>query len=213
MKLYIDTAIIEEIEEINSWGVIDGVTTNPSLIVKSGRDFKETIIQICNLVKAPVSAEVTALDVEGMIKQGKEFSLWHDNVIVKLPCNAEGLAACSALSQDGIKTNLTLCFSVNQALLCARAGATYVSPFVGRLDDINHNGIDLIRDIKEMFDIHKIKTEIISASIRTPMHVSESALAGADIATIPYKLFAQMLKHPLTTAGLEAFMKDWAQRS
>lgn len=209
MKLYVDSAIISEISEIASWGVLSGVTTNPSLIAHSGQDFRETIIQICDIVKAPVSAEVTAEDAEGMIKQGKDFANWDEMVVVKLPCTSEGLKACRALSNSGIPTNLTLCFSVNQALLCARAGAKYVSPFIGRMEDINENGIKLIQDIKEVFEAGKIKTEIIAASIRTAYHVTDVAKAGADIATIPYKLFANMVKHPLTDSGLAKFLADW----
>ncbi len=209
MKFYLDSAIIEEITEIASWGILSGVTTNPSLIAKAGKDFRETIIKICEIVKGPVSAEVTAEKAEEMIEQGKEFANWHECVVVKLPCTVEGLKACKSLSSQGIPTNLTLCFSANQALLCARAGAKYVSPFVGRLEDINENGIRLISEISEIFTIHNIKTEIISASIRTPQHITESALAGAHIATIPYKIFAPLVKHPLTEIGLEKFLADW----
>ncbi|MDJ0626609.1 MAG: fructose-6-phosphate aldolase [Candidatus Caenarcaniphilales bacterium] len=209
MKLYIDTAIISEIREIAEWGVLSGVTTNPSLIAKSGKDFKKTIIEICEIVKGPVSAEVTVEDAAGMIEQGKEFADWDEMVVVKLPCTTEGLKACSALSHQGIPTNLTLCFSVNQALLCARAGASYVSPFIGRLEDINEDGVKLIKDIKETFRVAGIKTEIISASIRTPYHVTTVANAGSDIATIPYKLFPNMVQHPLTTSGLQKFLDDW----
>ncbi|MDX1920395.1 MAG: fructose-6-phosphate aldolase [Candidatus Caenarcaniphilales bacterium] len=213
MKLYVDSAIISEIAEISSWGVLSGVTTNPTLVAQasksSGQGFRETIIQICDIVKGPVSAEVTAEDAEGMIKQGKDFAHWDEMVVVKLPCTPEGLKACRALSNSGIPTNLTLCFSVNQALLCARAGAKYVSPFIGRLEDINENGVQLIRDIKEVFKAGNIKTEIIAASVRTPYHVTDVAKAGADIATIPYKLFANMIKHPLTDSGLARFLADW----
>jgi transaldolase len=211
MKLYIDSAIVSEIQEIAGWGILSGVTTNPTLIAKSGQDFKETIIKIGEIVKGPVSAEVTSEDAASMIRQGKEFANWHESVVVKLPTTAEGLKACKQLSSQGIATNLTLCFSVNQALLCARAGAKYVSPFIGRLDDINENGVRLIKDISQAFQIHSIKTEIIAASIRTPQHVTESALAGAHIATIPYKLFDQMIKHPLTDSGLERFLNDWRE--
>lgn len=211
MKLYLDTAIVSEIKEIEEWGVLSGVTTNPSLIAKSGRDFKETILEICDIVKGPVSAEVTAEDAAGMIEQGKEFADWDEMIVVKLPCTPEGLIACKALSHQKIQTNLTLCFSVNQALLCARAGASYVSPFIGRLEDINEDGVKLIEDIKQTFNVAKIKTEIIAASIRTPHHVTAVAKAGADIATIPYKLFGNMIKHPLTDSGLEKFLKDWKE--
>lgn len=211
MKLYIDSAVVAEVVEINSWGVLSGVTTNPSLIVKSGEDFQQTIVRICEEVGGPVSAEVTTEDSASMIAQGREFAGWNSNVVVKLPTNQEGLKACSVLSKENIKTNLTLCFSINQALLCARAGATYVSPFIGRLDDIGYNGIELIEGIKDVFLCHDIKTQIIAASIRTPQHISQAAAAGADIATIPYPLFAQMLKNPLTDIGLEKFMNDWQQ--
>lgn len=211
MKLYIDSAIISEVAEIASWGVLSGVTTNPTLIAKSGQNFKETIIKLCEIVKGPVSAEVTAEDADGMIKQGKEFAIWHEQVVVKLPTTIDGLKACKVLSSNGISTNLTLCFSVNQALLCARAGASYVSPFVGRLEDINENGLNLIREIKEVFVKHNLKTEIISASIRTPQHITQSALAGAHISTTPYKIFPQLIKHPLTDSGLERFLQDWKE--
>ena len=209
MKLYIDTAIISEISEIASWGVLSGVTTNPTLIAKSGQDFRQTIMKICEIVKGPVSAEVTAEDVAGMVEQGLEFANWHENVVIKLPCTIEGLKACKALSGQGIPTNLTLCFSVNQALLCARAGAKYVSPFVGRLEDVNEDGMALIKLIKEVFTTHNLKTEIIAASIRTPYHVTQAASAGAHIATIPYKVFPYLVKHPLTDCGLEQFLNDW----
>ena len=168
-------------------------------------------MQICEIVKGPVSAEVTCEDLEGMIKQGKEIARWHDSIVIKLPCNINGLKACKELSTDGIQTNLTLCFSVNQALLCSSAGASFISPFIGRLEDINHNGINLITEIKEVFEKHAIKTKIIAASIRTPEHVSSCALAGADIATIPYSLFDKLISHPLTEKGIEKFMNDWKE--
>lgn len=211
MKLYIDSAIISEISEVASWGILSGVTTNPTLIAKSGQDFKETIIKICEIVKGPVSAEVTAETHQEMVEQGKEFANWHESVVVKLPTTIEGLKACKTLSSQGIATNLTLCFTVNQALLCARAGAKYVSPFIGRVEDINENGIRLIDEISQVFIQHNLKTEIIAASIRTPQHVTESALAGAHIATIPYKLFGLMIKHPLTEIGLQRFLEDWRE--
>jgi transaldolase len=213
MKLYIDSAIISEISEIAALGVLSGTTTNPSLIAKSGQDFKETITQICNIVKGPVSAEVTAEDAPTMIEQGKEFANWHEMVVVKLPCTPEGLKACKTLSSSGISTNLTLVFSVNQALMCARAGAKYISPFIGRLEDINENGVQLIKDIREVLVISGLKTEIIAASVRTPYHVTEVAKAGAHIATIPYKLFSNMIQHPLTDSGLEKFLSDWRESS
>ena len=213
MKFYIDSAIISEISEIASWGILSGVTTNPTLIAQAGEDFKETIIKICEIAKSPVSAEVTAENYEEMIEQGKEFANWHELVVVKLPCSINGLKACRYLSNQGIPTNLTLCFSVNQALLCARDGDKYFSPFVGRLEDINQNGLNLIESIRKVFDIHNLKTEIISASIRTPQHITESARLGANIATIPYKLFASLIKHPLTDSGIDKFMQDWKNRN
>lgn len=209
MKLFIDTANIDEIREVNSWGVLSGVTTNPSLIAREGRDFKEVIKEICEIVDGPISAEVVSMDAEGMVKEAREYAAWHPNVIIKVPMTIEGLKATNILSKDGIKTNLTLIFSPTQALLCARAGASYVSPFLGRLDDISHEGMALVRDIAEIFDIHGIETEIIAASIRHPLHVVEAAKAGAHIATIPYKTLVQMTKHPLTDAGIERFLADW----
>ena len=210
MKLFLDTANIDEIREVNSWGVICGVTTNPSLIAKEGRDFKEVINTICSIVDGPISAEVVSMEVEGMVKEAREYAAWHPNVIIKVPMTIDGLKATKILSSEGIKTNLTLIFSPAQALLCARAGATYVSPFLGRLDDIGHEGMDLVRDIAEIFAIHGISTEIIAASIRHPLHVIEAAKAGSDIATVPYKVMVQMTKHPLTDDGIERFMADWA---
>ncbi|NMB11754.1 MAG: fructose-6-phosphate aldolase [Firmicutes bacterium] len=210
MKLFLDTANIDEIREVNSWGVICGVTTNPSLIAKEGRDFKEVINTICEIVDGPISAEVVSMDAEGMVKEAREYAAWHPNVIIKVPMTIDGLKATKVLSGEGIKTNLTLIFSPAQALLCARAGATYVSPFLGRLDDIGHEGMTLVRDIADIFAIHDIPTEIIAASIRSPLHVIEAAKAGSDIATIPYKVMVQMTKHPLTDNGIERFMADWA---
>lgn len=210
MKLFLDTANIDEIREVNSWGVISGVTTNPSLIAKEGRDFKEVINTICKIVDGPISAEVVSMDAEGMVKEAREYAAWHPNVIIKVPMTIDGLKATKILSSEGIKTNLTLIFSPAQALLCARAGATYVSPFLGRLDDIGHEGMTLVQDIAEIFAIHDISTEIIAASIRSPLHVIEAAKAGSDIATIPYKVMVQMTKHPLTDNGIERFMADWA---
>ncbi len=210
MEFFIDTAIVDEIREINAWGVLSGVTTNPSLIVASGRVFKEVIGEIAEMVPGgAISAEVTALDAEGMIKEGKDVAAWHKQVVVKLPLTPAGLQACKGLTSEGIKTNVTLCFSVPQALLAARAGATYVSPFAGRVDDIGWDGMQLIREIKEAFVLGDIETKVLAASIRHPMHVVQSALAGADVATIPYKVFKQMVSHPLTDKGMEGFMKDW----
>lgn len=209
MKFFIDSANIDHIKEIASWGILSGVTTNPSLVAKEGKDFKEVVLQICEIVPGSVSAEVISTETESMIKEGLELSKWHKNVTVKLPTIPNGLAACKILSSHNIKINMTLCFSVNQALLCASAGASFVSPFVGRLDDINQDGMSLIRDIAQVFSIHKIKTEILSASIRNPVHVIESAKAGAHVATIPYQVFKQMIQHPLTDKGLEKFLADW----
>jgi transaldolase len=209
MKLFIDTANVEEIKAAADLGVVCGVTTNPSLIAKEGRVFEEVIKEITAIVDGPISAEVVALDAEGMVKEALELAKIHKNIVIKIPMTLEGLKATKQLSAKGIKTNVTLIFSPTQALLAARAGATYVSPFVGRLDDIASNGISLVSDIAEMFAIHDIETEIISASIRGPQDVIDSALAGAHIATIPYKVIVQMSKHPLTDAGIEKFMADW----
>lgn len=211
MKLFIDTANVDEIREANEMGVICGVTTNPSLIAREGRDFKEVIKEITSIVDGPISGEVkaTTVDAEGMIREGREIAAIHPNMIVKIPMTIEGLKAVKVLHAEGIKTNVTLVFSVNQALLAARAGATYVSPFIGRLDDINMTGMDIVRDIAEMFEIHSIDTEIIAASIRNPIHVQDAALAGADIATVPYKVIVQMAKHPLTDQGIAKFQADY----
>ena len=209
MKLFIDTANVNEIKEAAELGVICGVTTNPSLIAKEGRDFIETIKQITAIVDGPISAEVVAPDAQGMVAEAEKLAAIHKNIVIKIPITAEGLKAVKLLSAKGIKTNVTLIFSASQALLAARAGATYVSPFVGRLDDISANGIDLIADVAEIFAIHGIRTEIISASIRSPQSVVDSAKAGAHIATVPYKVIKQMLAHPLTDSGIDRFMKDW----
>ena len=212
MKLFVDTGKIEDIKKANDLGVICGVTTNPSLIAKEGgRSQEEILKEIASIVDGPISGEVkaTTLDAEGMIKEGREIAAMHPNMVVKIPMTAEGLKAVKVLSAEGIKTNVTLIFSANQAILAANAGATYVSPFLGRLDDINMPGIDLIRDIAEIFDIYGYETEIIAASIRNPIHVTDCALAGADIATVPYGVIEQMINHPLTTAGIEKFQKDY----
>lgn len=209
MKLFIDTANIDEIKEINEWGVICGVTTNPSLIAKEGREFKEVVKEIAGIVDGPISAEVISLDKEGMLKEARELAKIHPNIIIKIPMTKEGLKAVKVLDNEGIKTNVTLIFSANQALLAARAGAAYVSPFVGRLDDIGNEGIYIIEDIVEVFNMHNINTEIIAASIRHPIHVLDAAKAGAHISTIPYKGFVQMLTHPLTDSGIDKFLKDW----
>ena len=211
MKLFIDTANIDEIREVNSWGVISGVTTNPSLIAKEGRDFKQVIEEITSIVDGPISAEVISLESEGMIEEARELAKIHPNIVIKIPMTREGLKAVNILSKENINTNVTLIFSANQALLAARAGATFVSPFVGRLDDIGNEGINIIEDIADIFYIYGIDTEIIAASIRHPIHVIQAAKAGADIATIPYKIFEQMLAHPLTDIGIEKFLKDWGK--
>lgn len=211
MKLFIDTANIEEIKKANDMGVICGVTTNPSLIAKEGRDFKQVIAEIASIVDGPISGEVkaTTVDAESMIAEGREIAKIHPNMVVKIPMTIEGLKAVKVLTAEGIKTNVTLVFSANQALLAARAGATYVSPFLGRLDDISTPGIDLIETISEMFSVQGIETEIIAASVRNPIHVTDCALAGADIATIPYKVIEQMTKHPLTDQGIAKFQADY----
>ena len=211
MKFFLDTAKVEDIKKANDMGVICGVTTNPSLIAKEGRDFNEVIAEIASIVDGPISGEVkaTTQDAEGMIAEGREIAAIHPNMVVKIPMTVEGLKATKVLSSEGIKINVTLIFTANQALLAARAGATYVSPFLGRLDDINTPGIDLIRNISEIFDIYGYDTEIIAASVRNPIHVTDCALAGADIATVPYKVIEQMTKHPLTDQGIEKFQADY----
>lgn len=211
MKFFIDTAKVEDIKKANDMGVISGVTTNPSLIAKEGRDFKEVITEIASMVDGPISGEVkaTTTDAEGMITEGREIAKIHKNMVVKIPMTIEGLKAVKVLSSEGIKTNVTLIFSAPQALLAAKAGAAYVSPFLGRLDDISTPGIDLIRTIAQIFKIHSIKAEIISASVRNPIHVIDCALAGADIATVPYSVIEQMTKHPLTQQGIEKFQADY----
>lgn len=211
MKFFIDTANTEEIKKANDLGVICGVTTNPSLIAKSGRDFVEVIKEIADIVNGPISGEVkaTTVDAKGMIREGREIAAIHPNMVVKIPMTVEGLKAVKVLSHEGIKTNVTLIFSANQALLAARAGATYVSPFLGRLDDISTYGINLIKEIADIFKVAKINSEIIAASIRNPMHVTDCALLGAHIATVPYDVIVQMTKHPLTDIGIEKFQKDY----
>lgn len=211
MRFFIDTAKVEDIRKANDMGVICGVTTNPSLIAKEGRVFEEVIAEIASIVDGPISGEVkaTTTDAEGMIREGREIAAIHPNMVVKIPMTVEGLKAVKVLSAEGIKTNVTLIFSANQALLAARAGATYVSPFLGRLDDISQPGTELIETIAEMFAVAGIETQIIAASVRHPIHVTECALAGADIATVPYKVIEQMTKHPLTDQGIEKFKKDY----
>jgi len=211
MKFFIDTANIKEIREAADMGILDGVTTNPSLIAKegAGRGFKETIVEICDIVKGPVSVEVVATDKAGMLREADEFAKWSKYVVVKLPTTKEGLKACKELSGRGINTNLTLCFSANQALMVAKAGATYVSPFIGRLDDIGHVGMDVVRQIVQIYRNYDFKTQVLAASLRHPLHVIDAALAGAHVGTIPFKVLDQMIKHPLTDRGLDAFLKDW----
>lgn len=211
MRFFVDTANVEEIRKANDMGVICGVTTNPSLIAKEGRNFNEVIAEIASIVDGPISGEVkaTTVDAEGMIAEGRAIAAIHPNMVVKIPMTVEGLKACKALTAEGIKTNVTLIFSANQALLAARAGATYVSPFLGRLDDISQRGVDLIREIADIFAVCDVDTQIIAASVRNPVHVTDCALAGADIATVPYAVIEQMTKHPLTEAGIAKFQADY----
>ena len=211
MRFFIDTAKVEDIKKANDMGVICGVTTNPSLIAKEGRVFEEVIAEIASIVDGPISGEVkaTTVDAEGMIAEGKAIAAIHPNMVVKIPMTAEGLKACKALTAEGIKTNVTLIFTANQALLAARAGATYVSPFLGRLDDINQRGVDLIREIADIFAATDLDTQIICASVRNPIHVTDCALAGADIATVPYSVIETMINHPLTDAGIAKFQADY----
>ena len=209
MKFFIDTADVKEIREANALGLVDGVTTNPSLIAKSGRKFEEVIKEIAGIVDGPISAEVISLEHEGMVKEADELVKIHKNIVIKLPMTAEGLKATKTLSAKGVKTNVTLIFSPLQALLAAKAGATYVSPFVGRLDDISQNGMGIVEEIRTIFDNYGYDTEIIVASIRNPIHVLDSALIGADVATIPFSVMMQLAKHPLTDAGIKKFLEDW----
>lgn len=209
MKLFIDTASIQEIKKANDWGVIDGVTTNPSLVAKEGREFKELVQEIVNIIDGPISVEVISTNAKGMVKEAVDLSELSPNIVVKIPIIPEGLKATKILSEKGIKTNVTIVFSVNQAILAAKAKATYVSPFIGRLDDIGHEGMKIVRDIVEIYDIYNFKTEVIVASIRHPLHVIDSAKAGAHVATVPFKVIEKMFKHPLTDLGLERFLKDW----
>lgn len=209
MKIFLDTANIEHIRIANDLGIIDGVTTNPSLIAKEGRDFREVVREICSIVDGPISAEVLSEDAEGMVEEAKDLATIHENIVIKVPMTGEGLKATKQLTGLGIKTNVTLIFSSMQALLAAKAGATYASPFVGRLDDICHFGMDLVSEIMDIYDNYGYETEVIVASVRSPPHVVEAALAGAHIATIPYKVLMQLLKHPLTDIGIERFLADW----
>lgn len=209
MKIFIDTANIDEIRTANEWGVIDGVTTNPTLVAKEGKDFKSTVNQILSIVDGPISVEVISTDSKGMVKEALDMAKWSKNIIIKIPMIPEGLKAVKILNEKGVKTNVTLVFSVNQAILAAKAGATYVSPFIGRLDDIGHDGMQIIRDMVQIYKLYDFKTEIIVASVRHPLHVIESAKIGAHVATIPYSVIEKMFKHPLTDIGLEKFLKDW----
>jgi len=209
MKFFIDTANIKEIREASSMGMVDGVTTNPSLIAKEGRDFEEIIKEICGIVDGPISAEVISLDSKGMLKEARHLSAIHNNIVVKIPMTVDGLKAVTALTKEGIKTNVTLVFSPLQALMAAKAGATYVSPFVGRLDDISHDGLLLVEQIVDIYNNYAFDTEIIVASVRNPLHILESALIGADIATIPFDVLKKLAAHPLTDKGIKAFLDDW----
>jgi len=209
MKFFVDTADIDAIRDLAQLGIVDGVTTNPSLIMKSGRDIKEVTKEICDLVDGPVSSETVALDAEGMIAEGKELARIADNIAIKVPLTWEGLKACKALTGEGFMVNVTLCFSANQALLAAKAGATFISPFIGRLDDINLDGMDLIAEIRQIYDNYSYDTEILAASIRTANHMKQAALIGADVATAPPNVIHAMAAHPLTDKGLESFLKDW----
>lgn len=212
MKFFIDTANIDEIAQANELGMVDGVTTNPSLVAKEGREFKGLIKEICQMVEGPVSAEVVSVDAEGMINEARDLARIADNIVVKIPLIEEGLKAVKVLAGEGISANVTLCFSPTQALLAAKAGAAFISPFVGRLDDISHVGMDLVEQIMTIYENYGFETEVIVASIRNPVHVLEAALMGADIATIPFKVIKQLVKHPLTDIGLEKFLADWKNR-
>lgn len=212
MKLYLDTANIEEIKEIAGWGILDGVTTNPSLMSKEKGDYKIILKEICDIVKGPVSGEVISLQTDGMVSEARELSKISEYLVIKIPCTVDGLKATKILSKDGIKVNMTLVFSANQAILAAKAGAAYVSPFVGRLDDIGNPGIEVVNDIQTVYRNYNFKTQIIFASIRHPEHVREAALLGVDIVTIPYKVFIQLVKHPLTDIGITKFLEDWQKK-
>ena len=209
MQLYIDSAIIEEIRKAADTGLCDGCTTNPSLAAKAGKDYNEVLKEICSIIKGPVSAETVSLDAEGMVKEGIAFSRIAKNIIIKVPMTVEGMKACQRLTKKNIKVNVTLCFSANQALLAAKSGAFFISPFVGRLDDIGEVGMDLIKEIKLIYDNYKFKTQILVASVRNPIHVLEAAKIGADIATMPYNVFEQLFRHTLTDVGIKKFLEDW----
>ena len=209
MKLFIDTANVAEIGEAASWGILDGVTTNPSLVAREGRSYHELVAEICRQVQGPVSAEVLATDAEGMEREGRELAGIAENVVVKLPVTQDGIKVCARFSEEGIATNLTLCFSPAQALLVAKAGATYVSPFVGRIDDVGQDGMQVVREIVQIYDAYEFPTQVLVASVRHPQHVVESALAGADVATVPFKILQQLFRHPLTDIGLQRFISDF----
>ena len=211
MKFFVDTAEIDAIAELHALGMVDGVTTNPSLIMKSGRDIKEVTAEICQMIDGPVSAETIALDAEGMIEEGRELAKIAENIAIKVPLTWDGLKACKVLSGEGFMVNVTLCFSANQALLAAKAGATFISPFIGRLDDINLDGMELIQDIRTIYDNYDFSTEILAASIRTVNHITEAARIGADVITAPPAVIKALASHPLTDKGLDAFLKDWAK--
>ena len=211
MKFFLDTANLDELRKGASWGIVDGVTTNPSLIAKEGKPFEEHIREICSIVDGDISAEVTSTESAGMISQGKELAKIHKNVVVKCPLTRDGIVACSALTKEGIRVNVTLCFTPGQALLAAKAGAYIISPFVGRLDDIGYTGMDLIRSIVQIYKNYGYKTQVLAASLRSPTHVIDSALAGADIGTMPFKVLDMLFNHPLTDKGLDQFLKDWAK--
>ena len=209
MKIFLDTGNINEIREAAALGVLDGVTTNPTLIAKEGKPFKPTVLEICKIVGGPVSVEVVGTEAGAMCREGQDFASWNEHVVVKLPTTREGVKACKCLSGQGIKINMTLCFSPNQALLVAKAGAAYVSPFVGRLDDISHDGMEVVRQIVQIYKNYSFKTQVLAASLRHPLHVVEAALAGAHVGTLPYKVLDSMFNHPLTDKGLAQFLKDW----
>jgi transaldolase len=209
MKIFLDTANVEHIKEATSWGIIDGVTTNPTLIAREGRDFREVVKEICGMVDGPISAEVVSMKSEEMVEEAKELAKIHENIVIKVPLMPEGLKTIKKLSELGIKTNATLVFSANQALLAAKAGATFVSPFIGRLDDIGHIGMDIVRDIMIIFENYKFETQVIVASVRNPIHVIDAAIAGAHISTVPWPVLQKMVKHSLTDVGIQRFLEDW----
>jgi transaldolase len=213
MMIFLDTGNTKEIKEAASWGVLDGITTNPSLVAKEGRSFKELLKEICSLVDGPISAEVVSIEADAMVKEGKDLASVHKNIVVKVPLIPEGLKACKALTSQGIRVNVTLCFSPNQALLAAKAGAWCVSPFIGRLDDISQNGMELIRDIVTIFRNYQYKTKVLVASVRGPQHVVEAAKIGGDICTMPFTVFKQLVQHPLTDSGLKKFLSDWEKQN